>query len=470
MNDQYCHVFEPDKRRQRIVCAFLFIVAVAAAAMLHRFDPRISFLLPAALILSLLLKNQSYMVFILVVFAFMRLDAWISSVFSLPFGKIMFLLSLSALASSFLFARSRPNRPTFPLLAWFIFILFSFAIGGIEASGEGVFLWISDTAYAATFFLVIYFLVNSRERLEKIIYLIAFIGVVTTAINIAEFIDPAGLGLSHSSGRAAGLLKNANTSAFIVNLSMVASIYSLRVVQRGWKVPLTVLLQVILFFGVFTTFSREGLLLYVLIFISQFFLIRQRSRKMLVAVLACTILVFGLIRVVAYIRDGADSDVRYSYRKISTLVNGDIDDNDRYDLLTYHLSRFAAKPLTGHGLYSALSYSIPRQGLSINEVPNGPHNTFVMILSETGIVPLVLYLVFLAALGWNIVFNGGVPGNNRDRAMRQCLLMLFISFLIHHGFSHMMLLSRYPMVLIALFALPAEVFSSGDRLVEEKMS
>ena len=464
MNDQYCHILDTDKRRQRVAGVLLLTVAVAAAAMLHRFDPRISFLLPAMLMFSLLMKNPSYIVFILVAFAFMRLDAWISSIFSLPFGKIVFLLSLLSLAASVLFARSKLNRPTFPLLAWFIFILFSFAVGSIEASVEGVVLWISDTVYAATFFLVIYFLVNSRERLEKIIYLMAFIGVVTTAINIAEFINPAGLGLSHSSGRAAGLLKNANTSAFIVNLSMIASIYSLRVVRRGWKVPLTVLLQVVLFFGVFTTFSREGLLLYVMIFSSQFFLIRQRSRKSLVVVLAGVILFFGLIRVVGFIRTGAADDVRYSYRKISTLVNGDIDDNDRYDLLTYHLGRFAAKPLTGHGLYSALSYSIPRQGLSTNEVPNGPHNTFVMILSETGMIPLVLYLVFLVTLGWNIVFSGGVSGNDRDRAMRQCLLMLFISFLIHHGFSHMMLLSRYPMVLIALFALPSEVYLSSENI------
>ena len=41
--------------------------------------------------------------------------------------------------------------------------------------------------------------------------------------------------------------------------------------------------------------------------------------------------------------------------------------------------------MTGNGLYSALSYSIPTPGLAQTDIPNGPHNTFVIILSEAGI-------------------------------------------------------------------------------------
>ncbi len=436
-------------------------LSLVLAVIAFNFDPRIMLAAPALLIPLILIGRTSLIVFVLVAFAFLRLDAWMSSATSLPFGKMIFLLSLGSLAFAVFRNTQRLNRFTVPVLAYALFLLTSLAAGSVEAQPDGVALWFADTVYAVSYFIVIYMMVNSHDRLEKVIYFIVLLGIFSSLMNIAEFLNPAGMELSHSTGRAAGLLKNANTSAFVVNISMICSVYALRVARSRAMALSLVLLQVLFFFGVFTTFSREGILLFGLVFVSQFFVIRRRSRRTMIVLLAGAMLVFGMAAAVRYISTGAIEEVRHSYGKIEGLVQGRVDDNDRLYLLRLHLSRFAERPLTGNGLYSALFYSIPACGLDANEVPNGPHNTFVMILSEAGIFPLLAYLLFLAVLLRNML--RAASGGGEGASMRQCLLMLFAAFVVHHGFSHMILLSRHPMVLLALFSLPAKVISSPGK-------
>ncbi len=427
--------------------------AVLAISAGFGVDPRFFTLASLGLAAILFLSRPVLVIYPLVSLSFLRLDAWATSILSFPFGKIVFLMLALSLLTALLLTRTRLNRPNLPVVLYILFIVTSLSAGMIEGTGEGTVLWLREIVYASACFTVLFLFTNRRERLENVINLIVLLGIFTSLLNIAELIDPAGLSLSHSEGRAAGLLKNANTSAFIVNLSMIASIYLMRTAAGRRKAFLLAMMQVLFFCGVFVTFSREGLLVFALIFASQLLVIRRRSRRALVIFVAGTLLVIGAERTVRFIKTDAAVDVRHSFRKITSLVSGDIDDNSRLSLLRFHFSRFLDRPLTGYGLYSALEYSIPKQGISTTEVENGPHNTFVMILSETGIFPLLVYLAFLGSLLRNIAARDGGSGG-KDRAMKECLLMLFAAFIIHHFFSHMMLLSRYSMVLLALFALP----------------
>ncbi|OQX83527.1 MAG: hypothetical protein B6D63_06075, partial [Candidatus Latescibacteria bacterium 4484_7] len=99
------------------------------------------------------------------------------------------------------------------------------------------------------------------------------------------------------------------------------------------------------------------------------------------------------------------------------------------------------------------------------EVPNGPHNTFVFIMSEAGIFPFLLYSAFLIMVGLRLRSGPDIElldgGYRRAEAMRSTLLILFFALFIHNFFSHMMTLSRYSMTLLALMSLPRRVRSAG---------
>ncbi|MBN1165445.1 MAG: O-antigen ligase family protein [Candidatus Krumholzibacteriota bacterium] len=453
-----------EKYRRLLIAAF----AAAGVGTIFHVDPRIFFLLPGLIVLIPLFRRPAWIIYPLAVFSCLRLDAWLSSWLSFPFGKVIFLTLLVALVLALLLTRTRFNPPTAAVMLYLFFLASSFSIGLLGATRQGVVLWLEDYMYAAGFFLTFFLFINRWERLEKIIYLMVFMGAAVSLVNIGELIDPAGFMLSHSAGRAAGFLKNANTSAFIVNLSLIAAIYALRAARSRRFTLVWVMAQIVFAIGVLATFSREGLLLFGLIFLSQFFIIRRKSRRLLVLLLAGVILILATARTVRFIERDAVGDVRYSFSKVLTLARGQVDDNDRWWLLQFHLRRFAEHPLTGQGLYSALLYSIPSAGLSGSAAPSGPHNTFALILSETGIIPLLVYLAFLLALLGNITAARRAEGNAKESALGDCLIMLFAAFLIHHFFSHMMLLSRFSMLLMALFALPLRTFSpreERDRIV-----
>ena len=440
----------------------IFALAASLTVLaVFRFNRSFLMAIPLFIAFALYLRKPCTIVYILVAVGFLRLDAWLSGWLSLPFGKVFLIFTALSVSAVLLLTESRLNRPGRPALLFGCYLLSALVFGSIASSGDGILPWLSESVYAASYFAVVFLLVNRFKRLERIMILIVLIGVLTSFINILEFLDPTGIGLSHSEGRAAGLLKNANTSAFIVNVSMIASLYLLKISESRRLVLCMTLLQGLFFFGVFLTFSREGIILFALIFLAQFFYIKRRSRMALVLVLSVTVLWFGAYRAVRYIDTAAEGDVRLSFKRISALAGGRIDDNDRLDLLDLHMGRFLESPITGKGIYSATDRTIRTFGYSGECMPQGPHNTFVLILSETGIFPLAAYLIFLASVFAGLLYRRKNAGG-REMAMRGCLLLMFSAYLIHHLFSHTLLLSRYSMVMMAIFSLPAGVRGAMD--------
>ena len=443
----------------------LFSASAAVSVLLFSifFDFRIVLLLSAVIAFGVFLTKPSAVVYVLVTFAFLRLDAWISSLLSVPFGKLLFAFALLMIFAALTLTSMKFNRVSKPVALYTAFLVVYFLIGAVNADGRSMRLWFFDTIYAFTFFFALYIFINSYRRLERVIYLLMFLGVVTSAMNVYEFFHPYSLALSHSMGRSAGLLKNANTSAFVVNVSFIASFYVLRTVSSMRRGLMIVLLQALYFLGVFTTFSREGLMVFSAVFVIQ--LLSLSKRKVAVSIAVLLVIFIGVAASVHYIENGAAKDVQMSFTKISSLVQGQVDDNDRLFLLFYHLKRFSLHPLTGNGLYSALSYSVPLPGKPGTEVPNGPHNTFVFIMSEAGIFPFLLYSAFLIMVGLRLRSGPDIElldgGYRRAEAMRSTLLILFFALFIHNFFSHMMTLSRYSMTLLALMSLPRRVRSPG---------
>jgi len=437
----------------------LSILLIATVLVFSVFvDPRLTFLLFSVPAFLLVIKNSELVLYILIIFAFLRLDAWFSGVFSLPFGKLLFIFAISSIFATVLFSRYRLNRLSLPIILYLLFIVTYFAFGTINSTSEGLVLWVEDTVYALGYLLAIYLLVSERDKLKKVIWLIYVIGLFSSLMNIYEFLHPYSFALSHSTGRAAGLLKNANTSAFIVNISFIASVFLLR---RSKSVKFSILFlisQALLFVGVFVTFSREGLIIFAMSFIAQFFTLRGKKILLalaLVVLIACTTIISA-----HYVTSSAGVDVQRSFLKISSFLSGQIDDNDRLFLLKYHIQRFVANPLTGNGLYSALIYSVPRDGNIGNGVPNGPHNTLALILSEAGIFPGIIYVFWFIFTFLYLIKKLLSSNGEEERALNSVVLLFFVVLFIHHFFSHMILFARYAMAIFAMSVLPFNV--SGD--------
>ncbi len=444
------------------IFAAMMVVAVAAVIFLR--DPRLVFVAVLAVPLLVIFKKPSLILYLLTGIALMRIDAWASYALSIPFGKVVFLLTGFSMILVLFLTRTEVNKPGMTVRILFTFLATYFIFGLINASSRGTFLWLQDSAYAVSYFVVVYLLVNSFSRLEKVVYLIAGAGIIVSLLNVVEFFNPRTVTLSQSLGRAAGLLKNANTSALVINVAMIAILYPLRVASSRIKALVLVLAEICCFLGVFTTFSREGIIIFSMIFAGQFFIIRQRSRRFMIIAVAGILVTVAIINIMQYISLNAIGDVRYSFQKISTLVQGQVDDNGRLFLLKFHLGRFARHPFTGNGLYSAMLYSIDSAAMGETMVPNGPHNTFVLILSETGIVPLLVYILFLTYLFRNVIMMISAAGSDlRKKSLALCIMFLFGLVVVHHIFSHMLIVSRYSMVLFALSGLPHGLFSPSHK-------
>jgi len=185
----------------------LSILLISAILVFSVFvDTRLLFLLFSLLAFILVLAKSELVLYILLIFAFLRLDAWFSGIFSLPFGKLLFMFAVSSILATVLFGRYRLNRLRLPLNFYLFFIVTYFAFGVINATSEGLLFWIEDTIYALGYFLAIYLLLNDKSKFRRAVYLIYFIGLFSSIINIYEFLHPYSYVLSHSSGRAAGLL------------------------------------------------------------------------------------------------------------------------------------------------------------------------------------------------------------------------------------------------------------------------
>jgi len=97
-----------------------------------------------------------------------------------------------------------------------------------------------------------------------------------------------------------------------------------------------------------------------------------------------------------------------------------------------------------------------------NGVPNGPHNTFALILSEGGMFAGAAYVIFLVSVMAGLLRKLSKCPSGKPRALVHTVLMLFFALVLHHFFSHMMVFSRYAMVLFGLFLLPDDVYMDGE--------
>jgi O-antigen ligase len=140
--------------------------------------------------------------------------------------------------------------------------------------------------------------------------------------------------------------------------------------------------------GVLLTFSRAAIILFLALTLAQIFISPVFRRKSIVIVGA--ILLGGILWFVMTAASGDQDLSRGQFRRLAALARifqGDFSaetTGGRGAFALYAIQHWMKSPIIGHGLGAQRE---------IDGQP-GPHNTFIRILGEGGVLPAALFLVF----------------------------------------------------------------------------
>ncbi len=383
----------------------------------------------------LVARHPEYLGIFLVLCFFSNLESLLSLLLSVPFGDVLFAVSTGYVALMFF---SRSQRPQFgtAIRAFFLFFFVVLIIIAISPyTREFTFAnWSKRSAYGIATFIVAYVTASNKRHFRRIVVLLSWTGVVLAILNVIEFLDRSIIDFSSLPGRSAGLLLNPNVSAAAILSSLVLCyLYSTR---------LAVVMRIVMFAGIYTTFSRFALI----VFWPLVAYLELRSRKLTGKQLAvAAAVVGGVITLTAYsailVEDYSSAQVQKAYGRIVQIREGRFDDASslqRVRVVFVNLERFAEHPLIGGGLGSA-------------SVVDSPHNEFLLLMAELGVLPAVFYAIFLGLLFVRL-------RQIAPREERQVLLAAYAYAVSYLMFTHNALNTKSYLIMLALLCAATEVF------------
>lgn len=234
--------------------------------------------------------------------------------------------------------------------------------------------------------------------------------IVNGTLNFWEWFNPGYF--STVEGRSAGLLGNANVAAYSIALMLGG------VLAAGIPRTLGYALICIAALGIFFTLSRGGAvswLLVVGVYIVATFEARSRSLALGFILLAASgLVIFYLIASIGV--DDSNADVQSRFDLFSGQVGSlDVNDSSRVDLFLMSLDGIKRAPLQGFGTFSASSIF-------------RPHNQFLAVWLDNGIIGLILFVSAICVLGWECF-----------KARRPVLFVGYAALLSTTPFSHNLL-------------------------------
>jgi O-antigen ligase len=246
-------------------------------------------------------------------------------------------------------------------------------------------------------------------------------------------------------GRAAGWFLNANAAGNALVLMCVATA---PLVSMRWRV----FLVLIMFIGVFPTFSRSSLVLAALV-TAVWILRGQFSKKAFVALVI--VVPLGVAISSELFTKGIDS-AEINYKNVMGRLDffqemGEASDdsaNERRYVAELGWQKFTEKPLLGFGAGKIA------ENTSTWSYSQSTHNMYLLLLLEQGLFGGFLYLAFLSI----IYFKGGRlyrRGLSRQECDIGVALVLIATYFLFIGFfSHTML--KEPIGIMILASLLAE--------------
>jgi len=321
-----------------------------------------------------------------------------------------------------------------------------------------LYLYISSISYLINSENIYYgnnYLLTVRGYLSSIIIILTFYKLTTWAIINEEYESfikriffficmGVGLILISSLGtfqfaidedRASGLFANPNMASSLV-LYALAFVLAFIVQVKRYSQIIYFLLIPILFYAVFLTFSKAGLITFPLVLLLFFGLLLIRfnylskgQRRLFTGFLVISMIATGFIifRFSSILEQLNWGQVLRLQRTLAFL-SGEFNEattSERSTLFSIGFQLIRDNPLLGNGLTSFHHYDIPVNGKHI-----GVHNTFLLILGESGILPFLLYIGLMIVLIYKSL-------KIKDTSMYiLCICILFIYIIRVAGTAH----------------------------------
>lgn len=263
-----------------------------------------------------------------------------------------------------------------------------------------------------------------------------------TAVNLYETFAPGSFSLVF--GRSAGLYMNPNLSGQALALGMILSV---SVLPAAWRIPYVLLTGV----GIFSTFSRASILAWALSSATMLYVKPVRWRDALPTVAVCLgVTIFVVMPrldnwLSSWERSGTiNADVQ---ERLEWLTNpfGVVDHSSwsRTTLAKEGWDRFVEEPVVGGGTGST------------HRTNPEPHNQFLALMIDHGLVGAVLLPALVLAMGWR------ARGETKHTAIVFGVMILMLSFS-----THTILRDEHSLVLFALMAAMVGVSrETGDSRV-----
>jgi len=242
----------------------------------------------------------------------------------------------------------------------------------------------------------------------------AFVAVIQSGGDFNEF------------QRAAGLSGGANTAARYFVYGLVLFLFLQDYFSNKWLLRLFFIFGIlILFSGIVLSGSRSGIVLLLLVILTQ--VLQSFSGK------TRSTIVFLLLIVGLFWYLNVASDTYLSPQAISTSIYEGTDTvGARYDAWEVGWNLFVDHPIRGVGIDMYSRYA-PKYWSPTSSPVLSPHNTFIQVLSETGAIGLLLFglLIFLTIKNsWHKVFHSRNSRDNPMYGIRRTWFILLIILLV----------------------------------------
>lgn len=281
--------------------------------------------------------------------------------------------------------------------------------------------------YASMLSVVLIFMVSavlvSRKELKQAVIVSSFIIVlVGTALNLYELLIENNV-WSIAPGRSAGFYVNPT----LAGEALVAFGLAFLLMRTGKLSLIDLVLIFVTMVGVLSTFSRSAILAsIVLFFVAAFLRTKQKHILRTISWLLFSVIFVSLIT--SYVVSNVDLSEDASIRIFSLLDKGGVGDykDDRGHVAEAGVVLALNDPLFGVGVRTIFS------------MEEGPHNIFVAVLIDYGLVGLAYFLAMIARLIY-VSFRVGL--------INSALVFSFVGWVVLFGFgSHTLLGSAATMV------------------------
>jgi O-antigen ligase len=325
------------------------------------------------------------------------------------------------------------SPPRFPLSLWLLILLMAVRAVDSFARGHGDvdFDPIISSVGALLFCIVLSVMSgNTYAFRQGVITSATIVLIFNSAMNYWEWSHPGYF--STVEGRSAGLLTNANGAAYSIAL-MLGTILAAGI-PRAFAFSIISIAAA----GIYFTLSRGGAISWILIvgvYILTTFKTQARSLATGLGLLGASgLIIYYLIASNDMSTTSADVKTRIALFSGQTEAL-DINDSSRIDVLMEGVDGIMRAPLSGYGTFSSTGH------------PFRPHNEFLAVWLDNGIVGIALFLSAISFLGWECY-----------RARQPVLFVGYAGLMSTVPFSHSLLEDRSFMVCwvtCSIFAMAA---------------